>query len=468
MKAINKKLEQSKKSVVTKFDKENSRMKLTSAEQQNVIYRLMSGLPTFLDIHGLNITHAYKVHHDKHSNPIILEHNKNANSYKMVTEEIVCSNLFHQYNDFASEMAADGLPMITLDSVTKGVRVWLHQLDEKLNETKLNEYPVQTRLKSESGSCFVRLDYDPVKVDNLEEQAPLFSKMLGRMTNSDAFVKKIGSLFDKKAYRKQSLWLYGPTDGGKSVIQSLIIRMLGGELNCVSMTPALMNSPFFKEILVNRGIWLVREAKSAFLNSDEYKSLTGDSFHIINPKGRRMYGVDLTGTMIFASNGSPEIRDEDALLRRVIPICCSAVPEEDRLDGDDLWEEFDKEIPYIAGYCIGKYSEVKGNGFIAFDDKALREGIDESNYEISAKFSQHFVFDDKLIRPSNVQITATHLVKVIDPYGHGGGRSSVVRDFRKYLRGLGCNPSFQVKKNGRNVKYITKIRKKTAQEQCED
>ena len=75
MKAINKKLEQSKKSVVTKFDKENSRMKLTSAEQQNVIYRLMSGLPTFLDIHGLNITHAYKVHHDKHSNPIILEHN---------------------------------------------------------------------------------------------------------------------------------------------------------------------------------------------------------------------------------------------------------------------------------------------------------------------------------------------------------------------------------------------------------
>ena len=450
---------------VTKFDKEQKPAKITAGEQQHIIYRVMCGNPTLLQIHGFSFVNRYRVHFDKNNNPILLKFYRESNSYQMVSEEAIASCLFGEYNEFASSVPFAQLPFIGLDVIRKGILAWMHQSNSQINKNILRKYPKQTRLLSEAGNCFQRLTYDPVKVKDLKTQAPLFYGMLSRMeSNSEAFCQKIGSFYDPDAYRKQSLWLYGDSDGGKSAIQALIIKMFGGESNCVGMTPGLMSNTFFTEILVNKQLWIVREATSDFINSDSYKSLSGDDSTLINPKGKSMYSIDLKGHFIFATNQSPSIKNERALLRRVIPVHILPLREEDKLPDKILWERLEKEIPYIASYCIDQYMKVKGNGFIKFDDSALIEEIESNDWEKQALFDAHFKYDESAEGSSEkVDVSASMLVSIVDP--HGNARTQKVKEFRKWLKErYNCNCNFMARKHGRSQRFITKIRQLTNSE----
>ena len=443
-----------------KFDKKDK--KLAGASLEKIIYDLLCRDHRDNLVSRIPLKFNYYIHFSSVGDPIILKHNKSDDTFSIVVENFVVTDIFHEFNEWVKCFGkSTKLPLVSSSVILSAVRSWSYQNNPKINGMILQDFPVQTRFKSEKGTCFTRLEYDPLKVDNLESQAPIFSKMLKRMSNSDAFVKKVGSFFDREGYRKQSLWLYGPSDGGKSAIQKLMQIAMGGTCNSVALTPGSMRNSFFKEMLVGKSLWLIREASAKFLNSEEYKSLTGDETHMINPKGRRMFSVDLAGHLVFSSNEKPEIRNEDALIRRVIPCLCSPVPDSEKMAEVELFARLEKEIPYIVGYCIEKYAEV-GRKFIEFDDTELMEAIEDGESGFDDLLGRDFAFDSSKVG-HDAEVYSSYLNMTLFP--NAKPQSKDVLDFRKWLQSKGCKCGVMIRKKGQSPKrYITGIRKLTSAE----
>lgn len=439
----------------TKFD--STQEKISAVDKETIIYELLCGNLNIAEDLGIDLELDYYLHYGEAGSPVIMRRNKVDDTYQILEENYLVSDIFERFNRYIRDKG-DEYPkyLISTTMIMRGVIAWVYQNNRWVNKRILEKMPVQTRFKSEEGPCFTRLGYDPIKSEDLESEAPIFYGMLKRMSNSEAFVRKVGSFFDREGYRKQSIWLYGNTDGGKSAIQNLVQMMMGGTSNSVALTTESLRSPFFKEMLVGKSLWMVREADAKFLNTDEYKSLTGDEMHLINPKGRRMYSVTLHGHWVFSSNDKPAIRNEDALIERVIPCLCQPVPLSEQIDSVRLNRLLEEEIPYIAGYCIEKYSE-HGRKKIDFDKTELEEAIEEAEWEMQAMFDSHFAFDETKDKGA-ATVTSSMLNAVINPGGHSNDQFS--RKFREFLkRKYGCDIGYAKKVEGRTQRYVTRIRR---------
>lgn len=236
------------------------------------------------------------------------------------------------------------------------VRAWAARTTLK----RLEEPPKPVAFKSQPAVCLAenRLDFDPVVDDfDLYTAAPIFAKTLDRIkTNRDSFIYRIGSLFDENADRKQAIWLWGQKDAGKSFLERFI-RSLCGMGATMSVDPEDLNDNHWKEPFVGKRALFFQEASTGFIQSAKFKKLTGDLYHSINPKGEKKFTAPLPVMLFFFSNKAPEISSDPALLERIIDCEIEPVPREDMVPGHEMDNVFEKERPYIVGYCIKKYQE---------------------------------------------------------------------------------------------------------------
>lgn len=339
----------------------------------------------------------------------------------------VASKLFMWFNNSIVDEDSD---KISIKSATSAVQAWSNHIDD-FNQSIISDPPAIFKFKSQKGLTFCRVGYDPIVPDDVAEKCPTFVKMISRMGNSKAFVQKVGSMFDDDGMRKQSLWLWGPTNGGKSVVQSLLSKMVGGERACVTFTPADMRGQFWKQPLVGKKIWMVREARATFLNTPEYKSLTGDGAHLINPKNAPAFHATLEGHMVFASNEEPEVERDDAVIDRIIPVHMKAIEEEGLLEEKELWRRLDAEIPYIAGYCISEY-EKTGKKKIACDKGDIYDAIAHREADISEFFDVHFKVDENCVR-SGARIDSEAFLGRLG-FGKSDYNNKTVRAMRKFMK----------------------------------
>lgn len=226
---------------------------------------------------------------------------------------------------------------------------------------EVSDMPKSWGFKSDPLIVFNRLDYDPIDCDTfgdncIDKLAPRFCEILQRIPNSEDFCQMIGSIFYPKASRKQALWLWGETGGGKSQITTLIKNMVG-EKATSPFNHSDFKDPYWKYSLVSKRCIFINEAKYEMLSSDYFKSLTGDDRHRVRNiyKGSTMVKIDC---MLFCiSNDQPKIANDDSLKSRIISCEIKRINEESIMSTHDLEGEFKKEIPYIVGWCMKQYIE---------------------------------------------------------------------------------------------------------------
>jgi hypothetical protein len=255
----------------------------------------------------------------------------------------------------------------------KAVERWAYK------DRHLAEFPPPWGFKSDPKLCFNRLDYEPIEIDlmDLEHYAPTFAEMSSRMENREAFWQRLGSLFYNDASRKQGVWLYGERDSGKSRL-IVLLKILMGE-SVAGFNNKDFKDAFWLSELKSKRVMYVMEAEPDFINTDIYKSITGDDFQRLRSLYKQGVQVKINPMVFCFSNKAPEIPNDDSLINRVIPVKMTAVPLERRLGEEVVKEKLTREVPYIAGFCMRYYREkCPGKGPIQFDTQIhLQPAIDE-------------------------------------------------------------------------------------------
>ena len=167
--------------------------------------------------------------------------------------------------------------------------------------------------------AFYRLQYEPVETEvMLEWQCPTWAEIGSRMTNWNAFCMRFASIFDEWADRKQAVYVSGPKDSGKSQIEAILSHISGAEApsggGYTVLTPDQTKSPHWLEPLVGKRVVCISEAATGFLESNKFKSLTGDLRHMVNPKGNPIVNRPLPVIIFMFANEPPEISSKGELL----------------------------------------------------------------------------------------------------------------------------------------------------------
>jgi len=220
----------------------------------------------------------------------------------------------------------------------------------------------------EGKPAFYRLQYEPVSSGvNPEWQCPTWHEIGLRTTNWEAFCMRVASIFDPTADRKQAIYMSGPKDCGKSQLEAILAHLAGGDTHSgggfCSLAPDQTNGAHWLEPVVGKRVVCISEAACAFLESSRFKSLTGDLWHMVNPKGRQIVNRPLPVIIFLFGNEPPEVSSKEELFERLID--CRIDPPK-FTDGRGLIPEFTyqemlkAELPAFLGYCNQLYEPYKG------------------------------------------------------------------------------------------------------------
>lgn len=320
--------------------------------------------------------------------PIILKVEDNV--AKIVIPEYAAGYL----REYVSYLSGDVAEFnVTYDTCTRIIKSWSHQFSD------LTTFPKAVAFKSDPELCMTRLPFDPAFIDDkraLSANAPLFSEMLARMKNSDAFVLRVGSLFDPDADRKQAVWMSGPRDCGKSEFAWLLMELAGKSYGILSNTD--LKTDYWKAQLVGKRVGIVQEAAARFIRSDEFKAITGDDEHSINQKNQPIYYAKIPAMMFFFSNNPPEIPHDDALIARIIDCRIEAIPQGAMLPKSVVRQKIREEFPFIAGYCLGAYQALGSGDRIPCGSETLSDTVEKYEADYIDFLEHHFIADpDKQI-----------------------------------------------------------------------
>lgn len=256
---------------------------------------------------------------------------------------------------------------------------------------RLDSWPLPLSWKSTQGLAFSRMSFDPQTLDRekLARHAPIFWRFMERMSNDVAFCQRLGSLFDPNAERKQVAWIFGGSDGGKSMLAWLIQELLlNGQVAHISA--AAMRGAHWKAPIVGKRVVIGLEASPKILNSDEFKELTGDGLQSINEKNQPIRMAKIDAVAFFFSNDAPVIRNDEALRNRIIACELPSIESAQRMPEQLVKNRLAEELPVILSYCWTVYQDVKGRR-IPCDQTALDQGIAEYESDHEGLFERLFV-----------------------------------------------------------------------------
>lgn len=315
--------------------------------------------------------------------PIILKIENNTASIESI--DYAAGHLRQYVSNFRGPTAMYNLPYRKCKAV---VESWAHQ------RVDYRELPKPVGFATDPELCLSRLSFDPVRIgsEDLERCAPLFSEMLSRMTNAEAFAMRLGSIYDKEADRKQAVWMWGPADCGKSDVAWLVQELSGGSYGLLSQDD--LKTSYWKAQIVGKRVGIVNEAAAKFIRGDQFKAITGDGDHSINQKNEKIYNARIDALIFAFSNQAPEIPHDDALMQRVIACHIDAVPEEARLPRHEVHRQLEDEMPYVAGYCIELYEKgCSADGRIPNTKEGLQTSIDNYEADYLEFLDEYFIED---------------------------------------------------------------------------
>lgn len=403
----------------------------------------IDGLPLHLGKEYAPFQHKFVTYQEKSKEPkIILERHETTRTVEEVSEQRVVDCLTQRTSNFIDVPAE--VYNLSQSRLFEVVAAW------KSLSIPIRGFPSAVGFKSQPIDVFTRLDFDPQPIIDeleLEEKCPIFSEILSRLTNKVAFCARLGSLFDENADRKQILWVYGPGDAGKSQISWMVQELVGNSVAILS--PAILKSPFWKATVVGKRVAIDSDATPHFLQSDEFKSFTGDGKHSINQKNKPIYTANINCQGLFFSNNPAFIDNSDSLKNRIIVCHIDSLPPE-KMEAEHIFrEKLRLEFPYIVGYCQEVYDYVGRGRRIPSDPKALQECIDSYESTDLAIFDRNF--EEKPDGAVSNEAFYDILIR------EGKNRQKDQREFKEFLKNRFSITETSVKRGGKTVRVIKGI-----------
>ncbi len=240
----------------------------------------------------------------------------------------------------------------TSDVLYKVAKTW-HKTFRTLAGIPL---PAPVAFLSDPHLAFVRLPWDPVTGATLED-CPHFAAFLERTHNADSLCAWVGALFHPRADRSQAVWLWGGGDTGKSCFVDVLSELFGTA--CGSLKGHVFTSPHGTAELLNLRLGVLAEISPAIVQSDSFKSLTGDNKMNVNQKYEKAYTATVSVMFAAISNDPPQVGSDIASQRRIID--CKVTPfEGERIERDEHIARLRAELPQFVGYCMAVYAPMAG------------------------------------------------------------------------------------------------------------
>lgn len=222
---------------------------------------------------------------------------------------------------------------------------------------------------------------------------PTWWEVLNRMSNRRWFCWRIGSLFDPDADRKQAAFIHGPKDSGKSRIQAWIDWLCGK--THLSAGAQVMKSGFWKHMTIGKRAITITEAHPEFLQTEDFKSLTGDDRQLIDRKRIDMVYVKVNFMLFFFSNHKPVIPDLPEIRVRVAACDLGSLPEGTELiPAKDYDQKLIEESQRFVSWCVDLYESAPRRMEPEFTP-GMEEGLEQFAEGEWAVFHQLFRFDEE-------------------------------------------------------------------------
>ncbi len=292
--------------------------------------------------------------------------------------------------------------------------------------------PIVLGLKSYEGLCFTRTDFN-FDFDFGPDDYKVFDELLGHNHNYLAVKYFLGSLFDPNADIQQVLVLYGEGMNGKSTMLNFLCRCLG-EAVASSMAPDKNNMKNFTAQFVGKRLGIFPDAENLnFLQSQQFKMMTGGDLIAIDEKYEKVYNKRLSCKFIISSNHKPTLKGQKSDSRRLVYYEMPEVAEPD----PKFLERLYTCRKGIFCHLIDMYYEEIGKGnTIPVESDQLDGLLDENTVDEAAFFDRYFEIE----AGARMSIVTIHNC-VFDHFGKAWpGRRKFMKSFDLWLRrNVGCD-----------------------------
>jgi len=269
---------------------------------------------------------------------------------------------------------------------------------------------------------------------------PTWDELFSRITNREALVHFIGSIFVEKSSNQQYVWINGEGGDGKGSLFRFLVRAMGSAGRSTTTPGRFGPSEHYSYQFVDKRLIAFPDNNSAsFVQTGLFKALTGEDFLTVNQKFKDPYDVKLNAKIMFGSNHQPDISSQISDLRRLI-LCHITAPQplEDgfRLTGraweDQLWAEGGDFLKY----CIASYKEhCSDNEPIACDMADAQAAAEVSEEPLEAFINKHFVIyedDPNVVERDKPFVSPADFSDVLETAGRG--KKFFATDVRNYLK----------------------------------
>ena len=229
--------------------------------------------------------------------------------------------------------------------------------------------------------------------DLCESPIPTWELIMSRMGNSKAFEAFVWSIFEDNSARHQYCYLYGQGNTGKSTITEFLQTKLGSGAACHTSVKETRSRFFIGKNMYIRLV-VVTESEPDFTKTNEFKGLSGESYHLADIKFKDPVTVQVKYKFIFTSNDNPNIGNNFQDKRRIIYCPMAPFTAGTKVKSEILARLHD-EWPAILHRCSQSYNDlVQVDGSIKVDHEQIDQEITDEVAGFETMFLKLFALID--------------------------------------------------------------------------
>lgn len=234
-----------------------------------------------------------------------------------------------------------------------------------------------------------------------QRPAPTWESLLSRMSNVQAFIDWIGSLFFDESSLQNYVWIHGDGQDGKGCINRFLKRVFGDSFR--SKQPKGRDDKFWTYGLLGARLVVFPDCDdSKFVRTGLFKSMTGGDPIDVEAKRGMNFTAELRAKYLIFSNERPELTSQTADLRRIIYCELGKATGIDPKFEEKLWNEGGD----FLSTCVRQYeAKYPNHGPIKSEMSEIMdvvETLEEANLEV---FDRLFVLDPSgTVVPGRLQI----------------------------------------------------------------
>ncbi len=284
------------------------------------------------------------------------------------------------------------------------------------------------------------------------EQAPTWASFGVRMgENWEPFCAWVWSILEQDSDRKQAVYIFGPTDCGKSRISEALSRLVGKDCPgkgafCV-MNSEYLESRWGVAGLLGKRLCVIDEAKHGFLAGNTFKTITGSRELVAEEKGKKETHITIDAKFLLTSNESPNIPSRQELKERLI-VCKlknHGLRRDQLIPESKLDEILEREMPAFLAFCRQCYEPFEGGIRIECGYTELDNAIHEHEQKYQDAWEDLYVSDQ------DSWIASEDIRKRLQGY-HGHNSPLSDQEFKRFMESWKNKKKIRHSSNTRNGK----------------